>query len=104
MHAFARDVSLTPDEWLRAIGFLTKVGQACTPARQEFILLSDVLGLTALLTSPVNHAPPTSKRKGTAVEANLGCEEGAEQRRAESARWRRCVFCLSTAHALFVFR
>lgn len=49
MHDFARDVDLTPDEWLTAIGFLTKVGQACTPARQEFILLSDVLGLSALV-------------------------------------------------------
>ncbi len=49
MHDFARDVSLTPDEWLKAMGFLTQVGQACTPARQEFILLSDVLGLSALV-------------------------------------------------------
>ena len=49
MHDFARDVSLTPQEWLEAIGFLTKVGQACTSARQEFILLSDVLGLSALV-------------------------------------------------------
>ena len=49
MHDFARDVRLTPDEWLKAIGFLTQVGQACTPARQEFILLSDVLGLSALV-------------------------------------------------------
>jgi hydroxyquinol 1,2-dioxygenase len=49
MHDFARDVNLTPDEWLKAIGFLTKVGQTCTPARQEFILLSDVLGLSALV-------------------------------------------------------
>jgi hydroxyquinol 1,2-dioxygenase len=49
MHDFARDVNLTPDEWLKAIGFLTKVGQTCTAARQEFILLSDVLGLSALV-------------------------------------------------------
>src|SRR6185369_198622 len=49
MHDFARDVSLTPEEWLKAIEFLTKVGQTCTPARQEFILLSDVLGLSALV-------------------------------------------------------
>jgi hydroxyquinol 1,2-dioxygenase len=49
MHDFARDVELTPQEWLTAIGFLTKVGQTCTPARQEFILLSDVLGLSALV-------------------------------------------------------
>ncbi len=49
LHDFARDVTLTPEEWLAAIGFLTKVGQTCTPARQEFILLSDVLGLSALV-------------------------------------------------------
>jgi len=49
LHDFARDVKLTPQEWLMAIGFLTKTGQTCTPARQEFILLSDVLGLSALV-------------------------------------------------------
>src|ERR1700722_16826660 len=49
LHDFAREVKLTPQEWLDAIGFLTKTGQTCTPARQEFILLSDVLGLSALV-------------------------------------------------------
>jgi hydroxyquinol 1,2-dioxygenase len=49
LHGFAREVRLTPDEWLKAIGFLTRVGQACSPTRQEFILLSDVLGLSALV-------------------------------------------------------
>jgi protocatechuate 3,4-dioxygenase beta subunit len=49
LHDFARDVQLTPDEWIKAIGFLTRVGQACTPTRQEFILLSDVLGFSALV-------------------------------------------------------
>ncbi len=49
LHAFARDVTLTPEEWIKAIAFLTQVGKACTPARQEFILLSDVLGLSALV-------------------------------------------------------
>ncbi|MEO9188442.1 MAG: dioxygenase [Acetobacteraceae bacterium] len=49
LHEFAREVRLTPDEWLAAIGFLTRVGQACSPTRQEFILLSDVLGLSALI-------------------------------------------------------
>src|SRR5580704_526028 len=49
LHGFAREVNLTPQEWLQAIGYLTRVGQACTPARQEFILLSDVLGLSALV-------------------------------------------------------
>jgi protocatechuate 3,4-dioxygenase beta subunit len=49
LHDFARDVELTPEEWIQAITFLTKVGQMCTPARQEFILLSDTLGLSALV-------------------------------------------------------
>jgi hydroxyquinol 1,2-dioxygenase len=49
LHSFARDVRLTPSEWLAAIAFLTRTGQICTPARQEFILLSDTLGLSALV-------------------------------------------------------
>ena len=51
MHAFARDVNLTPEEWLTGVQFLTAVGQACTPLRQEFILLSDVLGLSAVVNA-----------------------------------------------------
>lgn len=49
LHAFAREVRLTPDEWLKGIAFLTAVGQMCTPIRQEFILLSDTLGLSRLI-------------------------------------------------------
>ncbi|MBN8929449.1 MAG: hydroxyquinol 1,2-dioxygenase [Rhodospirillales bacterium 69-11] len=51
LHAFAREVDLTPEEWLTGIGYLTKVGQACTPIRQEFILLSDILGLSAVVNA-----------------------------------------------------
>ncbi len=49
LHAFAREVQLTPQEWLMGIAFLTEVGQTCTPSRQETILLSDTLGLSALV-------------------------------------------------------
>ncbi|MFJ8630416.1 intradiol ring-cleavage dioxygenase [Streptomyces sp. NPDC093568] len=49
LHAFARETRLTQQEWERAIGFLTATGQMCTDTRQEFILLSDVLGLSMLL-------------------------------------------------------
>jgi len=49
LHAFARETRLAPEEWERAIGFLTATGQACTDTRQEFILLSDVLGLSMLV-------------------------------------------------------
>jgi len=51
LHAFAREVQLTPAEWLAGIQFLTAVGQACTPYRQEFILLADVLGVSALVNA-----------------------------------------------------
>lgn len=46
LHAFARDVRLTEDEWASAIRFVTETGQICSGSRQEFILLSDVLGLS----------------------------------------------------------
>lgn len=51
LHAFTREVDLTPEEWLEGIKFLTAVGQKCTPIRQEFILLSDTLGLSTLVNS-----------------------------------------------------
>ena len=49
LHAFAREVNLTPGEWIKGIEFMTSVGQMCTPERQEFILLSDTMGLSALV-------------------------------------------------------
>ena len=49
LHAFAREVNLTPGEWIKGIEFMTSVGKMCTPERQEFILLSDTLGLSALV-------------------------------------------------------
>jgi protocatechuate 3,4-dioxygenase beta subunit len=51
LHNFAREVDLTPDEWLEGIKFLTAVGQKCTAYRQEFILLSDTLGLSSLVNA-----------------------------------------------------
>ena len=51
LHAFAREADLTPEEWLEGIKFLTAVGQKCTEFRQEFILLSDTLGMSALVNA-----------------------------------------------------
>lgn len=51
LHEFAREVDLTPEEWLQGISFLTAVGQKCTPFRQEFILLSDTLGFSSLINA-----------------------------------------------------
>ena len=49
LHAFAREVNLTPGEWIKGIEFMTQAGKMCSPERQEFILLSDTLGLSALV-------------------------------------------------------
>jgi catechol 1,2-dioxygenase len=56
LHAFARETRLTPQEWLAGVRFLTAAGQKCDQQRQELILLSDVLGLSALVDD-VNAAP-----------------------------------------------
>ncbi|SDW98427.1 catechol 1,2-dioxygenase [Arthrobacter sp. cf158] len=49
LHAFVREVSPSIDEWEKAIDFLTRTGKTCTDLRQEFILLSDVLGVSMLV-------------------------------------------------------
>ncbi|SED44906.1 dioxygenase [Streptomyces melanosporofaciens] len=57
LHDFVRDVDLTEEEWARGIDFLTRTGQKCTSTRQEFILLSDVLGITMLVDALSNQRP-----------------------------------------------
>ena len=54
MHDFVREVELTEEEWFEGIKFLTATGQKCDDKRQEFILLSDVLGVS-MLVAAVNH-------------------------------------------------
>lgn len=49
LYAFAKEIGLTREEWMTGIRFLTAVGQRCDEVRQEFILLSDTLGLSMLL-------------------------------------------------------
>jgi protocatechuate 3,4-dioxygenase beta subunit len=56
LHAFIKDVELTQAEWAAAIQFLTATGKACTDTRQEFILLSDVLGASMLVDTLNNRA------------------------------------------------
>jgi protocatechuate 3,4-dioxygenase beta subunit len=54
LHDYVRKTDLTFEEWEFAIDFLTRTGQKCTAIRQEFILLSDVLGVS-MLVDAVNH-------------------------------------------------
>ncbi|MGI5134010.1 MULTISPECIES: dioxygenase [unclassified Streptomyces] len=57
LHSFVREVGLTEEEWAQGVDFLTRTGQKCTPTRQEFILLSDVLGVTMLVDALSNRRP-----------------------------------------------
>jgi hydroxyquinol 1,2-dioxygenase len=54
LHAFVRDVEPTGAEWYAAIDFLTRIGQTCDAKRQEFILFSDVMGVS-MLVDAINH-------------------------------------------------
>ena len=54
LHAFVKEVALTEAEWEQAIEFLTATGHRCDEVRQEFILLSDVLGVS-MLVETINH-------------------------------------------------
>jgi hydroxyquinol 1,2-dioxygenase len=64
LHDFARETRLSEDEWLAAIEFLTRTGQISGPTRQEFILLSDVFGLSMLVTAQ-NHRKPAGCTEAT---------------------------------------
>lgn len=57
LHAFAREVKLTEEEWFRGIEFLTATGHITDDRRQEFILLSDTLGLSMLTVAMNNDKP-----------------------------------------------
>ncbi|THH21127.1 hypothetical protein EW146_g326 [Bondarzewia mesenterica] len=56
LHQFVQEANLTTEEWMKGIRFLTEVGQKCTDLRQEYIMLSDVLGVSALVDTMNN--PP----------------------------------------------
>lgn len=66
LHAFAREVRLTESEWAQAIDFLTRTGQSCTASRQEFILLSDILGLSSIVTQ-MNHPSADGETEQTVL-------------------------------------
>ncbi|KAH7100494.1 intradiol ring-cleavage dioxygenase [Auriculariales sp. MPI-PUGE-AT-0066] len=65
LHDYVRETNLTTDEWMSTIRFLTKTGQTCTELRQEFILLSDILGVSALVDA-MNHP-----KVGTGTESSV---------------------------------
>ncbi len=66
LHGFAREVKLTEAEWLKGIEFLTQTGHITNAQRQEFILLSDVLGLS-MLTVVMNNDKPDACTQATVL-------------------------------------
>lgn len=66
LHDFVREVEPTQQEWEEAIAFLTRTGQMCTATRQEFILLSDALGVS-MLVDALNHRLPGAATETTVL-------------------------------------
>ena len=74
LHHFIQEVDLTPQEWMTAIEFLTATGQMCNDRRQEFILLSDTLGVSMLVVA-LDQARKGATGKG-ATEATEATVQG----------------------------
>ena len=66
LHAAIKEARITSDEWMKAIRFLTEVGHTCSEWRQEFILLSDVLGVS-MLVDALNHRRPQGSTENTVL-------------------------------------
>jgi hydroxyquinol 1,2-dioxygenase len=66
LHAFVREVEPTEGEWMTGIDFLTRVGKMCDDKRQEFILMSDVFGVS-ILVDAINHRLPGAATPTTVV-------------------------------------
>jgi hydroxyquinol 1,2-dioxygenase len=64
LHAFVKDVQLTEAEWFEGIKFLTDTGHMCTGMRQEFILLSDTLGVS-MVVDLISHRKPAGATEST---------------------------------------
>jgi len=58
LHAAVKEIEPSQDEWMQAIQFLTSTGHMCDDWRQEFILLSDVLGVSMLVDALNSRRPP----------------------------------------------
>ena len=64
LHAAVKEIEPTHEEWLAAIHFLTDTGHMCTEWRQEFILLSDTLGVS-MLVDAINNRRPSGATENT---------------------------------------
>src|SRR5207253_5680923 len=64
LHRFVKEVNLTEREWFDAVQFLTETGRMCDDKRQEFILLSDTLGVS-MVVDLISHRKPEGATEST---------------------------------------
>ena len=92
LHAFASEVQLTEEEWFAGIDFLTRTGHITDDKRQEFVLLSDVLGLSMLVVGIEQPAPAGGDRvDGLRPVLRRGLAGVRERRRHRRGLQRRAV-------------
>ncbi|MEM7032346.1 MAG: dioxygenase [Chloroflexota bacterium] len=94
IHAFTKEVDLTLDEWFVGIDFLTRTGQMCDEDRQEFVLASDMFGLSALVDMMHNRGQGSATEsavlgpfhtKALPMEMGATIARGPEEDRGEQA-------------------
>jgi catechol 1,2-dioxygenase len=101
LHAFVREVELTEEEWFYGIQFLTRTGHMCDDQRQEFILLSDTLGVS-ILVDAISHRMPEGATESTVfgpfhregapvLEHGTNIARGPEAEKGEPVVVRGCV-------------
>lgn len=95
LHGFVKEVELTEAEWFAAIEFLTATGKKCDDKRQEFILLSDTLGVS-MLVDAINHPKGGAGTESTVlgpfyVPASPAMAFGADLRRRHLAEAETCL-------------
>ena len=66
LHGFVREVELSEEEWAFAVNWLARTGRLCDEKRQEFILFSDVLGIS-MLVDAINHRLPSEATPSTVL-------------------------------------
>ena len=86
LHAYLREVKPTEKEWIQAIEFLTRAGQMCDDERQEFILLSDTLGVT-MLVDAINHASSDPKITESTVLGPFYVADPPQANQGDAINW-----------------
>ena len=85
LHGFVREIEPTQAEWAAAIDWLTRTGKMCSQKRQEFILASDVLGVS-MLVDAINHRRPSGATPEHGRRAVPRAQRAVD--RATAATWR----------------